>query len=155
MPISLNSSKSAVYIMSAISPRPKLPSGGTYPARRSANFFDKLLSSAQNIGLGWGDTMGRFVDELKKQALTDVTDGFVCPVIGSAPNDIKWYQTNELARSFAEKTGYTPYYMHAPAFPVSAGPQNSSQSCRAANKPGETPAVLRPGAVRRWPWGPW
>jgi len=86
---------------------------------QAALYFEKLLSGVKKIGLGWGDTMGRFVDELKKQTMTDMTDGFVCPIIGSAPNDIKWYQTNELARSFAEKTGFTPYYLHAPAFPVS------------------------------------
>ena len=82
-------------------------------------YFEKLLPGAKKIGLGWGDTLGFFVDELRKQTMTNLTDGVVCPIIGSAPNDIKWYQTNELARSFAEKTGYTPYYLHAPAFPVS------------------------------------
>lgn len=86
---------------------------------QAALYFEKLLPDAKKIGLGWGDTMGRFVDELKEQTMTDLTGGFVCPVIGSAPNDIKWYQTNELARSFAEKTGFTPHYLHAPAFPVS------------------------------------
>ena len=86
---------------------------------QAALYFEKLLSGVKKIGLGWGDTMGRLIDELRKQTMTDLSDCFVCPVIGSAPNDIKWYQTNELARSFAEKTGFTPYYMHAPAFPVS------------------------------------
>ena len=86
---------------------------------QAALYFEKLLSGAKKIGLGWGDTMGRLIDELKKQTMSDLSGCFVCPVIGSAPNDIKWYQTNELARSFAEKTGFTPYYLHAPAFPVS------------------------------------
>ena len=86
---------------------------------QTALYFEKLLSGVKKIGIGWGDTMGRFVDELKKQTMTDLTGGLVCPIIGSAPNDIKWYQTNELARSLAEKTGFTPYYLHAPAFPVS------------------------------------
>jgi len=86
---------------------------------QAAVYFEKLLPGAKKIGLGWGDTMGLFVDELKTQPLTDLTGGFVCPVIGSAPNDIKWYQTNELARFFAQKTGFAPYYLHAPAFPVS------------------------------------
>jgi DNA-binding transcriptional regulator LsrR (DeoR family) len=86
---------------------------------QAALYLEKLLPGAKKIGLGWGYTMGRFVDELKKQTMTDLTGSFVCPVIGSAPNDIKWYQTNELARSFAQKTGFAPYYLHAPAFPVS------------------------------------
>jgi len=86
---------------------------------QAALYFEKLLPGAKKIGLGWGDTMGRFIDELKQQPVNDLAGGQVCPIIGSAPNDIKWYQTNELARAFAQKTGYAPYYLHAPAFPVS------------------------------------
>jgi deoxyribonucleoside regulator len=82
-------------------------------------YFEKLLLDVNKIGLGWGDTMGRLADGLKNISASIQKAGYICPVIGSAPNDIKWYQTNELARSFAEKTGFTPYYLHAPAFPVS------------------------------------
>ena len=82
-------------------------------------YFEKLLLDVNKIGLGWGDTMGRLVDGLNHISSGKQKTGHVCPVIGSAPNDIKWYQTNELARAFAEKTGFLPYYLHAPAFPVS------------------------------------
>jgi deoxyribonucleoside regulator len=82
-------------------------------------YFEKLLFDVKKVGLGWGDTMGRLLDGLKNISASILNTGFVCPVIGSAPNDIKWYQTNELARVFAEKTGFSPYYLHAPAFPVS------------------------------------
>ena len=82
-------------------------------------YFKKLLPDVNKIGLGWGDTMGRLADGLKNISAGIQKTGYVCPVIGSAPNDIKWYQTNELARVFAEKTGFSPYYLHAPAFPVS------------------------------------
>ena len=82
-------------------------------------YFEKLLFDVKKVGLGWGDTMGRLLDGLKNISSSIQNTGFVCPVIGSAPNDIKWYQTNELARVFAEKTGFSPYYLHAPAFPVS------------------------------------
>jgi deoxyribonucleoside regulator len=86
---------------------------------QAALYIEKLLSKVTRIGLGWGDTIGRLVDELKGHPSVESGIGYVCPVIGSAPNDIKWYQTNELARVFAEKTGFSPYYLHAPAFPVS------------------------------------
>ena len=86
---------------------------------QAALYIEKLLSKVTRIGLGWGDTIGRLVDELKGHPSVESGIGYVCPVIGSAPNDIKWYQTNELARAFAEKTGFSPYYLHAPAFPVS------------------------------------
>jgi deoxyribonucleoside regulator len=82
-------------------------------------YFEKLLAGVNRVGLGWGDTMGRLVDELKQHFPVKEKRGIVCPVIGSAPNDIRWFQTNELARIFAEKTGYTSYYLHAPAFPGS------------------------------------
>ena len=82
-------------------------------------YFEKLLVDMNGVGLGWGDTMGRLVDGLKNITPNTQRGGYVCPVIGSAPNDIKWYQTNELARIFAEKTGFSSHYLHAPAFPVS------------------------------------
>jgi len=82
-------------------------------------YFEKLLPDVNNVGLGWGDTMGRLIDALKKINPDKQKEGYVCPVIGSAPNDIKWYQTNELTRIFAEKTGFSSYYLPAPAFPVS------------------------------------
>lgn len=82
-------------------------------------YFEKLLLDVNKVGLGWGDTMGRLVDGLKNISPNKQKTGYVCPVIGSAPNDIKWYQTNELARIFAKKTGFSSYYLPAPAFPVS------------------------------------
>jgi len=82
-------------------------------------YFEKMLDNVNKVGLGWGDTMGRLVDELKIMTPDEGKAGYVCPVIGSAPNDIKWYQTNELTRIFAEKTGFSSYYLHAPAFPIS------------------------------------
>ena len=86
---------------------------------QAALYIEKFLSKVTRIGLGWGDTIGRLVDELKGHSSVESGSGYVCPVIGSAPNDIRWYQTNELARAFAEKTGFSPHYLHAPAFPVS------------------------------------
>jgi len=67
-------------------------------------YFEKLLPQVNRVGLGWGDTMGRLVDELKQKIFLDEKRGCVCPVIGSAPNDIRWFQTNELAPIFAENT---------------------------------------------------
>jgi deoxyribonucleoside regulator len=86
---------------------------------QAALYVAKLLSKVTRIGLGWGDTIGRLVDKLKSPPSVEYGIGYVCPVIGSASNDIKWYQTNELARAFAEKTGFKPHYLHAPAFPGS------------------------------------
>jgi DNA-binding transcriptional regulator LsrR (DeoR family) len=73
----------------------------------------------KNVGLGWGYSMGGLIDALNPQAPKENIDRAVCPIIGSAANAIRWYQTNELTRIFAEKTGFKPYFLHAPAFPLS------------------------------------
>jgi DNA-binding transcriptional regulator LsrR (DeoR family) len=86
---------------------------------QAALYFEKMLSEVTKVGLGWGVTMGGLVDEMKNTSAFAHKSGFVCPVIGSAHNDIKWYQTNEIARVFAEKTGFKTCYLHAPAFPGS------------------------------------
>ena len=85
---------------------------------QAALYIEKFLPTVTRIGLGWGDTIGRLVDEFASRSAVEFGTGHVCPVVGSAPNDIMWYQTNALTRAFAEKTGFTPHYLHAPAFPV-------------------------------------
>lgn len=86
---------------------------------QATQYVDKQIQEATNIGLGWGSETGNILDELKRRPQTSGSNGTVCPVIGSAPNDIKWFQTNELARIFSNKTGYSPFYLPAPAFPMS------------------------------------
>lgn len=85
---------------------------------QAALYIDRILPSLQRVGIGWGYTMGCLVDELKPVKTGKYPKGIVCPVIGTAPSELKWYQSNELTRIFAEKTGYTPHYLHAPAFPT-------------------------------------
>ena len=85
---------------------------------QAALYLERLIPSMESIGLGWGYTMGCLLDELKPIKNEKKKEGHVCPTVGSAPNDIKWFQPNELTRIFANKTGYTPHYLHAPAFPM-------------------------------------
>ena len=86
---------------------------------QGAVYLEESLDTMRNVGLGWGYSMGGLIDALNPQAPEENTDRTVCPIIGSAANAIRWYQTNELARIFAEKTGFKPYFLHAPAFPLS------------------------------------
>ena len=86
---------------------------------QGAVYLEGLLDTMKNVGLGWGYSMGGLIDALNPQALKENIDRAVCPIIGSAANAIRWYQTNELTRIFAEKTGFKPYFLHAPAFPLS------------------------------------
>ncbi len=86
---------------------------------QGAVYLEGLLDTMRNVGLGWGYSMGGLIDALNPQAPRENIDRGVCPIIGSAANAIRWYQTNELTRIFAEKTGFKPYFLHAPAFPLS------------------------------------
>ena len=86
---------------------------------QATQYIEKKLQASNNIGLGWGLETGSVLDEMKSRPQNGQSNGTVCPIIGSAPNDIKWFQTNELARIFSNKTGYSPYYLPAPAFPMS------------------------------------
>jgi len=86
---------------------------------QATQYIEKKLQESNNIGLGWGLETGSVLDEMKSRPQNGQSNGTVCPIIGSAPNDIKWFQTNELARIFSNKTGYSPYYLPAPAFPMS------------------------------------
>lgn len=86
---------------------------------QAALYLERLIPTMDKVGLGWGYTMGCLVEELKPGKVNKETGGHVCPVVGSAPNDIKWYQSNELTRIFAEKVGFSPHYLLAPAFPMS------------------------------------
>ena len=86
---------------------------------QATQYIEKKLQASSSIGLGWGLETGSVLDEMKSRPQNGQSNGTVCPIIGSAPNDIKWFQTNELARIFSNKTGYSPYYLPAPAFPMS------------------------------------
>lgn len=86
---------------------------------QATQYIEKKLQASSSIGLGWGLETGSVLDEMKSKPQNGQSNGTVCPIIGSAPNDIKWFQTNELARIFSNKTGYSPYYLPAPAFPMS------------------------------------
>jgi DNA-binding transcriptional regulator LsrR (DeoR family) len=86
---------------------------------QAVQYVEKQIHEAASIGLGWGLDAGSIVDELASKPQSGRSNGTVCPVIGTAPNASKWFQTNELVRIFSNKTGYTPFYLPAPAFPVS------------------------------------
>lgn len=87
---------------------------------QSVSYLKKVFPEINNLGIGWGKTIGELIEEFEANVSNGVDQRAVCPVIGSAPNAIQWLQTNELTRMFAEKINFTPFYLHAPAFPFSA-----------------------------------
>lgn len=87
---------------------------------QAAKYLETQIPFSKKIGLGWCQTIFSVIDELKVHAEGSDRQGVVCPLIGSAQNALKWFQTNELTRMLAEKTGYLPNYLHAPAFPLAS-----------------------------------
>jgi DNA-binding transcriptional regulator LsrR (DeoR family) len=49
--------------------------------------------------------------------LPDLTGTIVAPTVGGQQESDPWFQTNELVRRFADRTGATPRFMFAPALP--------------------------------------
>ncbi|HEX6888453.1 MAG TPA: sugar-binding domain-containing protein [Candidatus Nanopelagicales bacterium] len=80
-----------------------------------------LVPEVRRLGIGWGETVRDVIAQVEQQDVQDEFTRSVCPVIGSAPSAMQWFQTNELTRILAEKLQADPYYLHAPAFPVSQG----------------------------------
>jgi DNA-binding transcriptional regulator LsrR (DeoR family) len=86
---------------------------------QSVVYLQKILPEIKKLGIGWGQTIRDIIEEFEVQTPGNKEKGGICPVIGSSPSAVQWLQTNELARILAEKIGFTPYYLHAPAFPFS------------------------------------
>ena len=87
---------------------------------QAALFLRRLRAEIRRLGIGWGETIRDVIEALEGIDATGDEDRSVCPVIGSAPSAMQWYQTNELTRIVADKWAFEPFYLHAPAFPVSA-----------------------------------
>ncbi len=86
---------------------------------QATRYIESTIQNASNIGVSWGEDTGSIVEELAPSTENNISKGAICPLIGSAPNDIKWFQTNELTRVLGNKISYRPHYLMAPAFPGS------------------------------------
>jgi len=86
---------------------------------QAALYVEQLLPELKTIGVGWGYSVGNFIEKVHFQAAKDGFAGKVFPIIGSSADPNRWYQPNELTRILGEHIGYEPFYLHAPAFPLS------------------------------------
>lgn len=87
---------------------------------QAALFLEDLLPDVETLGIGWGETIKDIIEEFDGSKGHTGDKRSICPVIGNAPSAVQSLQTNELARILAEKAGFTPSYLHAPAFPFSS-----------------------------------
>ena len=87
---------------------------------QAAKYLETQIPFLKKIGLGWSHPVASLVEEMKVNTRETDHQGTICPLMGSAQSTLKWFQTNELTRMLAEKIGYVPFYVHAPAFPLSS-----------------------------------
>lgn len=80
--------------------------------------FSTALRSA---GLMPGDTLlvssGRTIFELSRSSLPHFPGVDIVPTVGGQAEPEPWYQTNEIARSFAQQIGGRPHFLFAQALP--------------------------------------
>lgn len=80
-----------------------------------------LSSALDSVGLNSGDVLlvasGRSVYEAAQHRLPSLPGVVVVPTVGGQDETAAWYQTNEIAREFAEKVGGHPVFLYAPALP--------------------------------------
>lgn len=81
------------------------------------NYIKGILPETANIGFSWGSMVGSLIAKIESSDLSKDSRGDVCPLIGNSTIPNRDYHSNELIRIFAEKTGFTPHYLFAPAFP--------------------------------------
>lgn len=86
---------------------------------QSQVFIKDQIHVMNKVGLGWGYAMREVVENLKEEEISQVQEGLVCPLIGTASIPNKGYHPAELVREFAAKTGFEPHFLFAPAFPTS------------------------------------
>jgi DNA-binding transcriptional regulator LsrR (DeoR family) len=87
--------------------------------RIAASMFDFIIHlspPAFNIGIGWGYIIGMFTKAVESAEIQPKLEATVFPLIGNSSVSNRDYHSNEIVRAFAEKTGATPIYLHAPAF---------------------------------------
>lgn len=85
---------------------------------QSVLFVKETLHEMNTVGLGWGYTIGEFVDALTETDLHQSYEGLVCPLIGTASIPNKGYHPSELVREFGMKVGFEPNFIFAPSFPT-------------------------------------
>lgn len=85
-------------------------------AARILDFILNFSPPTANIGIGWGYIIGMFTKFAETAEIEHKLDATVFPLIGNSSVSNRDYHSNEIVRVFAEKTGATPIYIHAPAF---------------------------------------
>ncbi|QZY54415.1 sugar-binding transcriptional regulator [Crassaminicella profunda] len=87
------------------------------------HYIEDILNEVNYLGLGWGYEIEALIKKIESSASIQNFKGEICPLIGSASIPNRGYHPNEIVRVFSEKTGGTPHYIFAPAFPATKDEQ--------------------------------
>ncbi|HET6438097.1 MAG TPA: sugar-binding domain-containing protein [Anaeromyxobacter sp.] len=83
-------------------------------AQRAADMLARSLEGGEVVGLAWGRTCLEFVQSFRP-AGDDRLEFSIVPLIGGSSQTAPYFQINEMVRVLAERSGGTPYFIHAPA----------------------------------------
>ncbi len=115
------------YIMSILKERYGLQGGGLIPpasdvgvtegliAKAAHQFIVDTLQTHHKVGIGWGNMIGAVVELFQNMPQYLGFRGEVISLIGNSTTANKNYHTDALCRTFGEKTGLFPQFVHAPA----------------------------------------
>lgn len=84
--------------------------------KETTGFLKENLTDVNTLGLGWGNMIGPFIDQIEKEEKFITLKGKVVPLIGNTNMATREYHPNDLIRVFGEKTSLSPAYFFAPAF---------------------------------------
>ncbi len=94
---------------------------GDQSARMGAGLSAQVDEVFADIGLTAGDVLlvssGRTVYDIVEGVLPRLPGVIISPTVGGQAEPEPWYQTNEIARTMAEKTGGSPAFLFAQALP--------------------------------------
>ena len=87
-------------------------------ASRATSYVSDLIAKGnKKIGIGWGRTIYSFITSYDP---TPIKNSIVFPLMGATDQTTPFFMSNELARSFAEKTSAETQYAYIPANPANS-----------------------------------
>nr|WP_284232271.1 FGGY family carbohydrate kinase [Arenivirga flava] len=95
-----------------------------HPSRVGRDLAPAVTAELESMRLKPGDALlcssGRTVYEIVGQPLAPLAGVQIAPSVGGLSEPVAWYQTNEITRQMAERTGAFPAFLYAEAMPAPA-----------------------------------
>jgi deoxyribonucleoside regulator len=85
-------------------------------ARSAAKFLLETVKPGIQLGVSWGNIISSVISVMEEQYRHPPMEGEVSSLIGNSNTANRNYHTDSLCRNISAITGFTPNYIHAPAF---------------------------------------